>query len=130
MEERSASSNDRKTERLAAELRVAEYRSVRDEWMSSRDAHQHTLQWTLAAIAVLFAGILTSKIRYRQPELYVGLVGAAGLIATFSQAIWFGDENGAGSHVYQGSRGSRESADPNPGGCASLVLGDLAGLST
>jgi hypothetical protein len=72
-------------------MRVAEYKSVREEWLASRDAQQHTLQWTLAALAVLFAGILSSELRQDHPELYVGLVFAAGLVAISSHAIWFGE---------------------------------------
>lgn len=91
MAELSSPSGDSEIARLATDLRVAEYKSVRDEWLASRDAQQHTLQWTLAALAVLFAGILSSKIRQHHPELYVGLAFAAGLIAISSYAIWFGE---------------------------------------
>jgi hypothetical protein len=77
--------------RLASELRVAEYNSVRTEWLASRDAQQHTLQWTFAALAVLLAATLSLHARAEQPFLYVALVGVEVAIATFSQAIWFGE---------------------------------------
>jgi hypothetical protein len=77
--------------RLVSELRVAEYNSVRTEWLASRDAQQHTLQWTLAALAVLLAGTLSLHARAEQPFLYVALVAVEVAIATFSQAIWFGE---------------------------------------
>ncbi len=76
---------------MVSELRVAEYNSVRAEWLASREAQQHTLQWTLAALAVLLAGTLSLRTRSEQPFLYVALVGVEVAIATFSQAIWFGE---------------------------------------
>jgi|SRR5436305_713339 len=76
---------------LATKMRVVEYETVRDEWISARDAQQHTLQWTLAALVVLFAAVLGSKARQHQPELYVGLAFGAGLVAIFSQGIWWGE---------------------------------------
>jgi hypothetical protein len=76
---------------LAAQLRVAEYTSVRTEWLESRNAQQQTLQWTLAALAVLLAGVVSSNARTAQPYLYIALAGVAVAIATFSQAIWFGE---------------------------------------
>jgi hypothetical protein len=77
--------------RLVSELRVAEYNSVRAEWLASRDAQQQTLQWTLAALAVLLAGTLSLRARAEQPFVYVALLGVEVAIATFSQAIWFGE---------------------------------------
>jgi len=77
--------------RLARELRVAEYESVREEWLASRDAQQHTLRWTIAAIAVLLAAVLGSDARDQQPFLYVAIAGALTGIAIASQAIWFGE---------------------------------------
>jgi hypothetical protein len=76
---------------LAAQLRIAEYTSVRTEWLESRNAQQQTLQWTLAALAVLLAGVVSSNVRTSQPYLYIALAGVAVAIATFSQAIWFGE---------------------------------------
>lgn len=87
----SVAANKAERRRLASELRVAEYKSVREEWLTSRDAQQHTLQWTLAALAVLLAGILTSPARDQQPFVYVTVAGAIAAIATASQAIWFGE---------------------------------------
>jgi hypothetical protein len=72
-------------------LQVAEYGTVRAEWLSSRDAQQHTLQWTLAAIAVLIAGILNSDARTHHQLLYVLLSAAVVAIAACSHAIWFGE---------------------------------------
>ncbi len=72
-------------------LRAAEYTSVRTEWLASRDAQQHTLQWTLAALAILLAGILNSDARTHQPFLYVALAGVVAAMATLSLAIWFGE---------------------------------------
>lgn len=72
-------------------LRLAEYKSVRDEWLASRDAQQHTLQWTFAASAVLLAGILASDARTDEPFLYIAVAGAAAAISIFSQAVWFGE---------------------------------------
>jgi hypothetical protein len=78
--------------RLDVQLRVAEYNSVRAEWLSSRDAQQHTLQWTLAAVAVLLVGLLGSAhVRSEAPFLYVALAGAGVVLATCSQGIWFGE---------------------------------------
>jgi hypothetical protein len=73
------------------QARLAEYSSVRAEWMSSRDAQQQTLQWTLAALAVLFAGILSAEVYAKHPGLFVALSALVVLAATFSQAIWFGE---------------------------------------
>ena len=56
--------------------RLAEYTSVRAESVAARDAQQTTLQWTLAALAVLLAGILTSQIRTHDPAVYVAPRGA------------------------------------------------------
>ena len=72
-------------------LQVTEYGTVRTEWLSSRDAQQHTLQWTLAAIAVLIAGILTSDTRTEHALLFVLLAAAVVGIAACSHAIWFGE---------------------------------------
>lgn len=83
--------NDASGDRLEVELRVAEYKSVREEWLTSRDAQQHTLQWTLAALAVLLAGILTSEARHDQPFIYITMAGVVAAIAISSQAIWFGE---------------------------------------
>ena len=79
------------TSRLEGELRVAEYSSVRTEWLASRDAQQHTFQWTLAALAVLLAGAISSNAREKQPYLFVALIGVEIAISTLSQAIWFGE---------------------------------------
>ncbi len=76
---------------IGHELRAAEYTSVRTEWLLSRDAQQHTLQWTLAALAVILAGLLSSGVRKGQPFVFVAIAGLAVAIATFSQAIWFGE---------------------------------------
>lgn len=86
-----AEPHDVDTARLAVELRVAEYKSVREEWLSSRDAQQHTLQWTLGALAVLFAAVLTSDARQQEPFVYVAIAGAISALAVASQAIWFGE---------------------------------------
>jgi hypothetical protein len=83
--------NAEESNRLAAELRVAEYESVREEWLASRDAQQHTLRWTLAAIAVLLAGVLGSDARNQQPFLYVAIAGAVTGVAIATQTIWFGE---------------------------------------
>lgn len=76
---------------LLSDLRIAEYNSVREEWLTSRDGQQHTLQWTLAALAVLFAGILSSSLRTHQPFLFIALAAVAVAAAVFSEAIWFGE---------------------------------------
>lgn len=73
------------------QLQTTEYETVRAEWLSSRDAQQHTLQWTLAAIAVLIAGILNSDARTHHQLLYVLLSAAVVAIAACSHAIWFGE---------------------------------------
>jgi hypothetical protein len=79
------------SQRLADGLRLAEYKSVRAEWIASRDIQQHTLQWTFAASALLLAAILNSDARSNQPFLYVALAAAVAALATFSQAVWFGE---------------------------------------
>lgn len=76
---------------LDAELRLAEYNSVRVEWLSSRDAQQHTLQWTLAALAVLLAGLVGSHVGVERPFVYVALASVGVVVATCSQGIWFGE---------------------------------------
>jgi hypothetical protein len=73
------------------DLRLAEYKSVREEWIASRDAQQHTLQWTFAASAVLFAAIVSSDAKTEEPFLFVVLTAAVAALATFSQAVWFGE---------------------------------------
>ena len=77
--------------RLRSELRLAEYRSVREEWLTSRGVQQHVLQWTLAALAVLIAGVLNSGAHDAQPFLYVALSAAVVAVATASQGIWWGE---------------------------------------
>jgi hypothetical protein len=78
-------------EKFANRLRLAEYESVRQEWIASRDVQQHTLQWTFAASAILLAGILNSGARSDQPFLYVALAAATAALSIFSQAVWFGE---------------------------------------
>ncbi len=73
------------------QARIAEYNTVRAEWMSSRDAQQATLQWTFAALAILFAGILNSQVSAKHPTLFIGLSALAAFAATCSQAVWFGE---------------------------------------
>lgn len=79
------------TQRFADQLRIAEYESVRQEWLASRDVQQHTLQWTFAASAVLLAGILSSDARSEEPFLYIALAAATAALSIFSQAVWFGE---------------------------------------
>jgi hypothetical protein len=79
------------TQRLADRLRIAEYESVRQEWLASRDVQQHTLQWTFAASAILLAGILNSDARSEEPFLYIALAAATAALSIFSQAVWFGE---------------------------------------
>jgi hypothetical protein len=76
---------------LANKLRVAEYESVRQEWIASRDVQQHTLQWTFAASAALIAGIVASEARNDVPFLYVCIAAATAALSIFSQAVWFGE---------------------------------------
>lgn len=76
---------------IVRELRLAEYNTVRTEWLASRDAQQSTLQWTLAALSVLLAAAVGTSLRTDQPFVYVGLAGVIIAAATFSQAIWFGE---------------------------------------
>lgn len=76
---------------LADQLRLAEYQSVRQEWLASRDVQQHTLQWTFAASAILLAGILNSDARSEEPFLYVALAAATAALSIFAQAVWFGE---------------------------------------
>ena len=77
---------------MADELRLAEYKSVRDEWLASRDAQQHTLQWRFAASVLLIAGILSAKNKANlDPFLYVALTAAVAALSVFSQAVWFGE---------------------------------------
>jgi hypothetical protein len=79
------------THALADRLRLAEYESVRQEWLASRDVQQHTLQWTFAASAILLAGILNSDARSDEPFLYIALAAATAALSIFSQAVWFGE---------------------------------------
>lgn len=74
-----------------AEFRLAEYNTVRTEWLASRDAQQSTLQWTLAALSVLLAATVGTSLRAGQPVVYIGLAGVIVAASTFSQAIWFGE---------------------------------------
>lgn len=64
---------------------------MRQEWLASRDAQQHTLQWTFAASALILAAILNSGARTEETFLYVSLAGATAALSTFSQAVWFGE---------------------------------------
>lgn len=76
---------------IVAGFRLAEYNTVRTEWLASRDAQQSTLQWTLAALSVLLAATVGTSLRTGQPVVYIGLAGVIVAAATFSQAIWFGE---------------------------------------
>lgn len=91
MEDRAADNEGNETPALADRLRLAEYESVRQEWLASRDVQQHTLQWTFAASAILLAGILNSDARGEEPFLYVALAAATAALSIFSQAVWFGE---------------------------------------
>jgi hypothetical protein len=91
MADDSPSQEVREEQRFADRLRLAEYESVRQEWLASRDVQQHTLQWTFAASAILLAGILNSGARSDEPFLYVALAAATAALSIFSQAVWFGE---------------------------------------
>lgn len=91
MNEGAASQEANETRKLADRLRLAEYESVRQEWLASRDVQQHTLQWTFAASAILLAGILNSDARSEEPFLYIALAAATAALSIFSQAVWFGE---------------------------------------
>jgi len=72
-------------------FRSSEYGSVRTEWTSARDAQQSTLQWTLATLGVLLAGIATSDFGTHRPFLFIALGASVIAIAMCSEAIWFGE---------------------------------------
>jgi hypothetical protein len=91
MEDRAENDDGNEASPLADRLRLAEYESVRQEWIASRDVQQHTLQWTFAASAILLAGILNSDARSEEPFLYVALAAATAALSIFSQAVWFGE---------------------------------------
>jgi hypothetical protein len=74
-----------------AELFVAEYQSVRDEWLQARAAQQQVLAWTSGPLVLLVAALVHSNTRLHQPLLYLigaSLLTAASLASAF---IWFGD---------------------------------------
>jgi len=75
----------------ARDFVLAEYQTVRQEWLESRSAQQHTFSWTLATVAAVLAAAMASDARTEQPFLY--LVAASFIIAasTAAQAIWFGE---------------------------------------
>lgn len=74
-----------------APLAIAEYSSVREEWLSSRAAQQQTFQWSLAAIAVLLAALVTVHSKPDHSAVYVAVAGATAVIALASEAIWLGE---------------------------------------
>lgn len=91
MNDDTPSQRANETSEFVDRLRLAEYESVRQEWLASRDVQQHTLQWTFAASAILLAGILNSDARSEEPFLYVALAAATAALSIFSQAVWFGE---------------------------------------
>jgi hypothetical protein len=77
--------------KLASDLTAAEYDTVREEWLAARSAQQQTWRWSLASNGVLFAAILGSDARTKEPLLFVVLAAAAVLFATASQVIFLGE---------------------------------------
>ncbi|HEX5924187.1 MAG TPA: hypothetical protein VFY45_10170 [Baekduia sp.] len=72
-------------------LVVAEYTSVRSEWLEARDAQQQSMQWTFAAIAVILAGIFSKDLRNTDPFVYALGTAVVAFASSLSQAIWFGE---------------------------------------
>jgi len=72
-------------------LLVAEYNTVREEWLQARASQQQTFQWTLATIGVIFAASLSADLRHKDLFLYILSSGGIGIVSVLSSAIWFGE---------------------------------------
>jgi hypothetical protein len=76
----------------SVDLVLAEYQSVRQEWLESRSAQQQTFTWTLAAISIIVSAIITSAdLRPDRPFLYAVAASLVVIAALSGQAIWFGE---------------------------------------
>jgi len=73
------------------DLLLAEYQTVRQEWLDARQAQQQALQWTLGAFAVIFAAALNAHLRGSEPFLYLLAAVVISLGTVASQFIWFGE---------------------------------------
>jgi hypothetical protein len=76
---------------LASGLVLAEYQSVREEWLAARTAQHQTWQWSIAAIAVLLAATVGANARAQHSWLYVAGAAGAATFAIASQVIWLGE---------------------------------------
>jgi hypothetical protein len=76
---------------VLGQLVVAEYSSVRAEWLEARSAQQHSMQWTFAAIAVILAGVFSKDLRSADLFAYVLATGVVALASALSELVWFGE---------------------------------------
>lgn len=70
---------------------LAEYESVRREWLESRTAQQQTFAWTLAGTTVLVAATFRSSMWTEAPWLYVMASAGLSVASLASFGIWFGE---------------------------------------
>jgi hypothetical protein len=82
---------DERAVELASNLLVAEYQSVREEWLAARSAQHQTWQWSMAALAVLVAATVTAGSRAQHSWSFVLGATATVVFATASQVIWLGE---------------------------------------